>query len=150
MAVIAPGPGVLPQISDKIPPHFLHVYPLPLLLLSLGSPLPPSLPPSPSSLLTQPAPIFNTSTFPKKRTLKLSLQNQPHFSSLKNMNFCFLNIERYSVGLLWMLPVCCRVKHWPPLTSVAPPPSGPLSPYAGPVFVFSTVLYLSVFVYDCL
>ena len=69
--------------------------------------------------------------------LKLSLQNSSHFFLFKNMNFCFDFVcfvnSRFAVG-------CCRFgadsntggRH----LRVAPPPSGPLSPYAGPVFVF--------------
>ena len=116
------------RISDSLTSSLPHFYPL---LLSPGSPLPPSLPPSPSSL-TLACTHLETSTSPP---LRLSLQNSSHFSSKKyELLFRLCLFSKQSVCCR-MLPVWCRLKHWPP-RPVAPPPSGPLSPYAGPVFVF--------------
>ena len=115
-------------------PHFpsLSLLPLLLLLLSPGSPLPPSLPPSPSSLTLACTHLETSTSLP----LRLSLQNSSHFFPLQKYELLFrLCLFSKQSVCCRMLPVWCRLKHWPP-RPVAPPPSGPLSPYAGPVFVF--------------
>ena len=81
------------RISDSLTSSLPHFYPL---LLSPGSPLPPSLPPSPSSLTLACTHLETSTSLP----LRLSLQNSSHFSSSKIWGFVSTLFVFETVGLL--------------------------------------------------